>query len=79
MAMNEIAFAKTLEQLKDTARLQENMLTKEQIGEAFSQMQLTEEQLALIYEYLEKNSIGIDKPAEPENNLSGEDVDFLDM
>ena len=50
MAMNEIAFAKTLEQLKDTARLQENMLTKEQIGEAFSQMQLTEEQLALIYE-----------------------------
>lgn len=79
MAMNEIAFAKTLEQLKDTARLQENMLTKEQIGEAFSQMQLTEEQLALIYEYLEKNSIGIDKPAEPENNLSVEDVDFLDM
>lgn len=79
MAMDQILFAKTLEQLKDTAKLQENMLTKEQINEAFSQLALEEQQLALIYEYLEKNNIGIDKPSENEDNLSEEDTDFLNL
>lgn len=79
MAMNEILFAKTLEQLKDTARLQENMLTKEQIKEAFAQLALDDGQMTLIYEYLEKNNIGIDKPAQQEDNFSEEDTDFLNM
>ena len=48
--MIQLTFVKTLEQLKETARLQENMLTREQIQEAFSQMQLNEAQMTLIYE-----------------------------
>jgi len=79
MEMDQLAFAKKLEQLKDTARLQENMLTKEQVQEAFEDMKLDEQQFALIYEYMEKNHIGIDKPGEQSDNLTGEDISYLEM
>ena len=36
------------------------MLTSEQISEAFESLSLTEEQMGLIHEYLNKNHIGID-------------------
>ena len=55
--MNQLEFAQTLQQLKDTARLQENMLTSEQISEAFEDLSLTEEQMGLIHEYLNKNHL----------------------
>ena len=77
--MNQLEFAQTLQQLKDTARLQENMLTSEQISEAFEALSLTEEQMGLIHEYLNKNHIGIDEPAEQNANLSSEDTNYLNM
>ena len=77
--MNQLEFAQTLQQLKDTARLQENMLTSEQISEAFEDLSLTEEQMGLIHEYLNKNHIGIDEPAEQNANLSSEDTNYLNM
>ena len=61
MEKEQLLFAQTLEQLKETARLQENMLTSEQVQEAFEEMNLGEAQLALIHEYLQKNNIGIDE------------------
>ena len=79
MEMNQLEFAQTLQQLKDTARLQENMLTSEQISEAFESLSLTEEQMGLIHEYLNKNHIGIDEPAEQNANLSSEDTNYLNM
>ena len=79
MEMNQLEFAQTLQQLKDTARLQENMLTSEQISEAFESLSLTEEQMGLIHEYLNKNDIGIDTPAEQNANLSSEDTNYLNM
>lgn len=77
--MIQLTFVKTLEQLKETARLQENMLTREQIQEAFSQMQLNEAQMTLIYEYLEKNNIGIDKPGVQGEKLTEDDHNYLNM
>ena len=79
MEMEQLAFAKKLEQLKETARLQDNMLTKEQVHEAFADMKLDEQQYVLIYEYMEKNHIGIDKPSEQADNLTGEDISYLEM
>ena len=79
MELNQIAFANTLEQLRDTARLQGNMLTTEQINEAFGEWKLNEGQMSLIHDYLRKNNIGIDEPGEVEENLSSEDVNFLGM
>lgn len=77
MDKEQLLFAQTLEQLKETARLQENMLTSEQIQEAFESMNLGEAQLALIHEYLQKNNIGIDEPGKVDENLTDEDVNYL--
>lgn len=79
MEKEQLLFAQTLEQLKETARLQENMLTSEQIQEAFEAMNLGEAQLALIHEYLQKNNIGIDEPGKADVNLTDEDVNYLNI
>lgn len=79
MEFNQVNFAKVLEQLRDTARLQENMLSSAQIKEAFGEWQLDESQFALIHDYLRKNRIGIDEPSQAEENLSEDDVNFLEM
>lgn len=79
MEMNQVEFARVLQQLKDTARLQENMLTSEQIQEAFDSLSLTEEQMGLIHEYFNKSNIGIDAPSDSDANLTGEDTSYLNM
>lgn len=79
MEQKQQAFMAGLEQLKETARLQGNMLTGEQIDEEFGKWQLNEQQLALIYDYLNKNNIGIDSPKDVQENLSGEDINFLEL
>lgn len=78
MEMDQLEFAKTLEQLKETARLQGNMLSSEQITEAFAALNLEEAQLKLIYDYLEKNKIGVDKEPE-QDDLSDEDMNYLNL
>ncbi len=79
MEFNQVNFARILEQLKDNARLQGNMLTSGEISEAFDAWKLEEPQLLLIHEYFHKNHIGIDEPGDAEENLSGDDVNFLEM
>lgn len=77
--MDQIKFAQTLEQLKDTARLQGNMITNEQLQEAFEEMELNDDQMALILDYLDKSNIGVDKPGKTDENLSSEDTGYLEM
>lgn len=72
-----MTFAKTLGQLKDTARLQDNMLTTEQIQETFEEMKLDDERMAYIYDYLQKQNIGIDKPGDKDANLTEEEEGYL--
>lgn len=79
MDKEQLLFAQTLEQLKETARLQDNMLTSEQVQEAFETMNLGEAQLALIHEYLQKHNIGIDEPGKVDDNLTDEDVNYLNI
>lgn len=79
MEFNQLNFAAALEQLRETARLQENMLTSEQVRDAFGEWQLKEGQFALIHDYLRKNHIGVDEPVDTEEALSGQDVNFLTM
>ena len=79
MEFNQTNFARILEGLKDTARLQGNMLTGSQISEAFGQWQLDDARLALIHDYFRGSHIGIDEPGDVEESLSGEDVNFLEM
>lgn len=79
MELNHTNFSQILEELRDTARLQGNMLTTEQLEEAFGQWKLDAAQMALIQDYFRNHQIGIDAPGDLEENLSGEDVNFLEM
>ena len=79
MEFNHTNFAQVLEELKDTARIQGNMLTSAQLEEAFGQWQLGAEHLALVQEYFRSHQIGIDEPGDAAEYLSGEDVSFLEM
>lgn len=74
----EILFAKTLEAVKQMAREQGNCVTKEQIEEAFAEMDLAEEQLELIVDYLQKHKIGIGEPMNPDDYLTEEEINYID-
>lgn len=79
MELNQTNFAQILEELRDTARLQGNMLTSGQISEAFDQWQLDDGKLTLIHGYFRNNHIGIDEPGDMQDDLPGDDVSFLEM
>ena len=48
----ELIFAKALEEVRSLAKEQGNFVSKEQIMEAFAELNLQEAQLEPIYEYL---------------------------
>lgn len=78
----EILFAKTLESVRKQGRMQENRISKEEVRKAFAELSLEEHQLALVYDYLEKHHIGVDREAASENsvcdeNLTEEETDYL--
>lgn len=75
----EQLFAKTLEEVCGLARNQGNMIEEAQVKEAFVQagMELAEDQLALVYDYLKAKKIGIGQPADPFDYLSDEEIDYL--
>lgn len=66
----EILFARTLEQVKRTAREQGSFIKKEQVEEAFAGLDLSEEQMALVYDYLTGHKIGIGEPLPQDEYLS---------
>ena len=57
--MNQKEFMETMEALLDLAVSKENCLLKEEVEEAFSQMKLEENQLEMIWKYLEENGVSI--------------------
>ncbi|MBQ9927552.1 MAG: hypothetical protein IJO65_06200 [Lachnospiraceae bacterium] len=77
-ANQEILFAKTLEEVRKTAKAQGNTISKEQVEEAFAALALSEEQLALVYDYLEKHKIGVGEPVDLDDYLSEEEIDYLE-
>ena len=49
-----------------------------QLEEAFAELGLETDQLALVEDYLEKHKIGIGEPVKPEDYLTGEEIRYLD-
>ncbi len=84
----ELLFVKALEEVKKLARRQSSSygsgnrygsyISREQLEEAFSELGLDEEQLALVADYLEKHKIGIDEPPEPGDVFTGEEMNYLE-
>lgn len=74
---SEELFRTQLLALVKTARKQGMCVTKEQVEEAFPNMDLDEGKLALIYDYLKNSKITIGEEAELDNLLTKEDKDYL--
>ena len=55
----EVLFAQTLEQVRKTAKEQGNCISEEQVKEAFAELDLNNEQLQMVFDYLLKRKIGI--------------------
>lgn len=73
----EILFARTLEQVRKQGKMQGNRISKEQVREAFAELSLEESQLELVYDYLEKHHIGVDREASVKEELTAEETDYL--
>ena len=73
----EQIFAKTLEELSALAKEQGNMLSEEQVTEAFdkAKLNLGEPQLEMIFAYLKNKKIGIGQPADPFDYMTQEEID----
>ena len=74
----ELAFAKKLEEIRALAKEQGNVLSAEQVEEAFAEIEIEKEQLEPVYAYLKSKNIGIGEPVDLEENLSSEDKSYLD-
>ena len=75
----EREFALALQKLVTLAKSQGNVVSEEQVKDNFSDMNLSEEQLDLIHEYLQQNKIGIDTAVNLDDYLTEEDIHYLDM
>ena len=51
----EVLFAQTLEQVRKTAKEQGNCISEEQVREAFAELDLSNEQLEMVFDYLLKH------------------------
>lgn len=74
----EIEFARTLEEVKKTARAQQNFITKAEVEKAFAALSLSAQQLEMVYDYLRQNKIGVDEPADEDAYLEEEERNYLD-
>ena len=74
----EILFARTLEKVRKQAKEQQNCISEEQVREAFCELSLADEQLALVFDYLKKHKIGIGQPVDPDEYLSEEETNYLE-
>ncbi len=75
----EVLFAKTLEAVRKTAKEQGNCISEQQVEEAFAPLGLDKEQMALVYDFLEKHKIGIGEPVNVDDYLTDEEKNYLEV
>ncbi len=67
----EVEFARTLEEVRKTAKAQGNQIRTQQIKEAFDKLNLSDDQLSMVYDYLAQRNITV---AEELTEVSEEDL-----
>ena len=78
MIMNrDVLFAQTLEKVRALAKEQGNCIMESQVQEAFAELELTGEQLQMVYDYLVKHKVGINQPVNMDDYLSDEERNYL--
>ena len=65
----EKEFAEILKTVTRTARENRNIISTDQVKEAFSELDLDDKQLQMVFEYLKSHKIGIDEALDEEENL----------
>ena len=73
----EKEFAETLKYVTRLARENRNVISREQVDDAFSELDLDEKQLQMVYEYLKQHNIGVDEPVDTSDNLTTEESNYL--
>ncbi|MCR5101093.1 MAG: hypothetical protein K6B41_07030 [Butyrivibrio sp.] len=73
----EKEFALALEKLTKVAREGGNVVSEDQIREAFSEFELSDTQFDQIVDYLKKKNVGIGEPVDPDEYLTDEEKDYL--
>ena len=73
----EVIFAQTLEQVRQLAKEQGNCVSQEQVREAFGPLELNEEQLQMVFDYLVKHKVGIDQPVNIDDYLTEKERDYF--
>ncbi|WP_024864803.1 sigma factor [Butyrivibrio sp. FCS014] len=74
----EKEFAQILKFVTRTARENKNVISKQEVMDAFSELELDDSQMAMVFDYLEKHKVGIDAPAEIEDDLTEEETNYLE-
>lgn len=74
----ELEFTKKLEEVKNLAREQGNVITQEQVMEAFQELELSGDQMQMVYDYLLQSKIGIGQHLLPEDYLTEKEQDYLE-
>lgn len=75
----ELLFAQKLQTLQKEAKNNGNIVSEERVKELFEELELNEEQLNLVFDYLKKRHIGIGEPVADEDFLEQEEIDYLDI
>ena len=73
----ELLFAQTLEKVKNIAGEQGNCISEEQVKQEFEALELNNEQLQLVFDYLVKHKVGINQPVNIDDYLTDEERNYL--
>lgn len=73
----ELIFAQTLEKVKTIAKEQGNCISEEQVKEEFAALDLNNEQLQMVFDYLVKHKVGINEPVNVDDYLTDEERNYL--
>ncbi len=73
----ELLFAQTLEKVRELAKDQGNCVSEEQVKEAFAALNLNNEQLQMVFDYLVKHKVGINQPVNMDDYLTDEERNYL--
>lgn len=78
MINDEVKFAKILEDIKYTAKNQGNVISRDDVYGAFEELDLSKEQMDMVFDYLKSHKIGIDEPVNADELLSEDDRNLLE-
>ena len=75
----EVRFAQLLESVKRTAREQGNCISEEQVKDVFAELELDDARITMVMDYLVSQHIGIGEAPDPDEFMSDEEKDYLQM